>query len=71
MARAGPRAGLRWSLTQLRQALGDAHVDLIRADRETVGLRAERLDIDLSGWPRQGVLRVRPPRARNAPRRLS
>ena len=45
---ADPRAGLRWSLTQLRQALGDAHRDLIRADRETVGLRSEHIDTDLA-----------------------
>ena len=33
---ADPRAALRWSLTQLRRALGDAHRDLIVADRQSV-----------------------------------
>lgn len=45
---ADPRAGLRWSLTQLRQALGDVHRDLIRADRETVGLHGDRIDTDVA-----------------------
>lgn len=45
---ADPRAGLRWSLTQLRHALGDADRDVIVADRESVQLRAGRTDTDLA-----------------------
>lgn len=37
-----PKGALRWSLSRLRQVLGDA----IEADRETVSLRRDRVDVD-------------------------
>lgn len=37
-----PKGALRWSLSRLRQVVGDA----IEADRETVSLRRDRLDVD-------------------------
>jgi DNA-binding SARP family transcriptional activator/tetratricopeptide (TPR) repeat protein len=45
---ADPRAGLRWSLTQLRHALGDLDRELIVADRESVGLCAGSFQTDLT-----------------------
>ena len=44
---ADPRAALRWSLTQLRQALGDDYRELICADRSSVGLKDQGIATDL------------------------
>ncbi len=44
---ADPRAGLRWSLTKIRQVLGARDASLIRADRESVELLADRVETDL------------------------
>lgn len=38
---ADPRAGLRWSLTQIRRALGAHDSKLIRADRDSVEMRGD------------------------------
>jgi DNA-binding SARP family transcriptional activator/tetratricopeptide (TPR) repeat protein len=45
---ADPRAGLRWSLTQIRHALGDPHSHLVHADRDSVTLRTGPLRTDLA-----------------------
>lgn len=45
---ADPRAGLRWSLTQIRRALGAAGSELLRADRDAVELGGERVATDLT-----------------------
>ncbi len=45
---ADPRAGLRWSLTQLRHAMGEPHGIALTADRDSVSLKAQCIDTDLS-----------------------
>jgi DNA-binding SARP family transcriptional activator/tetratricopeptide (TPR) repeat protein len=44
---ADPRAGLRWSLTQIRRTLGEHGSIAIRADRESVELQGDRVTTDL------------------------
>lgn len=44
---ADPRAALRWALSKLREALGPA-ADALTGDRETVGVDASRLDVDMA-----------------------
>ena len=45
---ADPRAALRWSLTQIRHALGAHHDEVIHADRDAVELRTAGAVIDLA-----------------------
>ncbi len=45
---ADPRAGLRWSLTQIRRALGERGGSVVRADRESVELPAGEAPSDLA-----------------------
>lgn len=41
-----PRGALRWSLSKIRQILGEAHAARLQADRHTVALDTRGLDID-------------------------
>lgn len=43
-----PRAGLRWSLTQIRHVLSGCDCDVMDADRESVALRAGSLSTDIA-----------------------
>ena len=45
---ADPRAGLRWSLTQIRRVLGERDREVIGADRESVELRVQLVSTDLA-----------------------
>ena len=47
-----PRGALRWSLSRLRQALGD----VIEASRETVSLRRDRVSVDYDAVRRLGAV---------------
>ncbi len=51
---ADPRAGLRWSLTQIRRALGERDSSVVRADRESIELLGGEVATDLA---RLAVLR--------------
>jgi len=46
------RSSLRQSLSELRKALGDAGETALIADRDTVSLAAEAVDVDVSAFER-------------------
>ena len=50
-----PRASLRWSLSKIRPILNHVNDQRLSADRETVALDPEAVDLDLRRLPYPGV----------------
>jgi DNA-binding SARP family transcriptional activator len=44
-----PRGALRWSLSRVRSILGDAGKGILHADRDSVRMRTELVEVDLAG----------------------